>query len=383
MPQTIETANSVIRTDLQKVRRNIARIRNHIGPDVQIMYVAKSNGYGHGLFEPTFFMRDKCNIHYFATGMVSEAIDLRDAGLKDYLLIIGGINRSAIPAAVSYDLVPTIYETSIPALLSAEGRKVGKEIKVQIKIETGLNRLGVRPGEELGNLIETIKRLPNICVDGVFTHLAEDYTAKQPFTALQLSRFNEALDQLKKAGIKPRLISAAATGGCLHTPSSHYNMVRLAAMIFGYDITPDPPHNKLSLEPAMSWTTTVLSLRCVEAGERISYSPFVIPKRRTLVAILGFGMGDGYVHNLVTSDIEHNADVLINGKRARLLDLNMDQTFADVTDIPNIKIGDKVTIIGRDGEDEITTMELGRIGGTSSGHVCCSITGRPFRCCIY
>ena len=101
------------------------------------------------------------------------------------------------------------------------------------------------------------------------------------------------------------------------------------------------------------------------------------------MAILGFGMGDGYVHNLVTSDIEHNADVLINGKRARLLDLNMDQTFADVTDIPNVKIGDKVTIVGHDGEDEITTMELGRVGGTSSGHVCCSITGRPFRCCIY
>ena len=383
MPQSIETANSVIRVDLQKVKRNIQRIRNHIGPNVQIMYVAKSNGYGHGLFEPTFFMRDVCNIHYFATGMVSEAIDLRDAGLKDYLLIIGGINRSAIPAVVEYDLVPTIYENNIPKLLSDEGLRMEKKIKVQIKIETGLNRLGVRPGKELQNLIDTIKSLPNIHVDGVFTHLAEDYTAEQPFTALQLKRFDEAIAQLKQAGIQPRLISAAATGGCLHTPSSHYNMVRLAAMIFGYDITPDPPFNRLQLEPAMTWTTTVLSLRWVEAGEKISYSPFIIPKRKTLVAILGFGMGDGYVHNLVTSDIEHNADVLINGKRARLLDLNMDQTFADVTDIPNVKIGDKVTIVGHDGEDEITTMELGRVGGTSSGHVCCSITGRPFRCCIY
>ena len=382
MLQNLETANSVVATNMAKVGRNIERIRKLISKDTTLMYVAKSNGYGHGLVEPTLYMRDHFNIHHFATGMVSEALDLREAGLNDYLMLIGGISEKMVPYVIRYDLCPTVYENTLPVLLDKEAAKQGKKCHVHLKIETGLCRLGAKPGKELATLIDTVKSCPNLVVDGVSTHLAQDYTKDQSYSDMQLDRFDEAIAQVKAAGIQPLYCHAGATGGILNVPRTrNYSMVRIAALIFGYDITPSDPENRYGFEPAMEWTSTVMNLRTVEDGEKISYSPFIETKRKTVVAILGFGMGDGYIHELVTQDLEHNSYVLIRGKRAKLLDLHMDQTYADVTDIPGVTVGDTVTIVGKDGMEEITTMGLAKISGTSSGHICCSITGRPFRYC--
>ena len=378
MPQTIENANSVITVDLSKVKRNIERIRRHIGPDVKIMYTAKSNGYGHGLVVPTLYMRDHCGIRYFATGMLSEAVELREAGLKDFILVLGGIPYTGIPDFVSNDLVATVYEDTIPQALDAEAARQGKKVRVHIKIDPGLRRIGVRVGEELAHLIETLKSLPNLEIDGVFTHLANAYSLDKTFTNQQMAEFTQALEQLREAGIQPRLVHAANTAACVASPETYYDMVRLAALIFGYDISPGIP-NRLGLEPVIQWTAPILSVHWAEAGDNVSYYRFFTPKRRTKIAIVGFGMGDGYVRSLVTKDTEHNADVLIHGRRARILDLNVDVAYIDVTDIPDVKMGDTVTIIGKDGDDEITSMELGEVGGTSSGHICCAITSRPLR----
>lgn len=155
-------------------------------------------------------------------------------------------------------------------------------------------------------------------------------------------------------------------------------MVRVAALIFGYDISPGI-QNRLGLEPTMRWTSKILNVLWAEPGENVSYYRFFVPERQTKIAIIGFGMGDGYYRGLVTRDTAHNADVLIHGKRARLLDLNVDVAFADVTDIPDVAIGDTAVLVGQDGDDEITTIELGEKGGTSNGHICCSITSRPLR----
>ena len=196
-----------------------------------------------------------------------------------------------------------------------------------------------------------------------------------------MAEFTAALEQLRQAGIRPRLIHAANTAACVASPECYYDIVRLAALIFGYDISPGV-QNRLGLEPSLRWTSRVLNVLWAEEGENVSYYRFFVPKRRTKVAILGFGMGDGYVRSLVTRDTAHNGDVLIHGCRARLLDLNVDVAFADVTDIPDVKIGDEVVLVGRDGDQEITTMELGEKAGTSNGHICCSITSRPLRCYV-
>ena len=231
---------------------------------------------------------------------------------------------------------------------------------------------------QLAHLLDTLSQLPYLEIDGVYTHLANGYSLDKSFTHQQMGEFTQALDQLKAAGIRPRLIHAANTAACVASPECYYDVVRLAALIFGYDISPGIK-NRLGLEPAMRWTSKILNVLWAEEGENVSYYRFFVPKRRTKIAIIGFGMGDGYVRNLVTRDTEHNSDVLIHGKRARLLDLNVDVAFADVTDIPDVQIGDTAVLIGQDGDEEITSMELGEVGGTSNGHVCCSITSRPLR----
>ena len=378
MSGTLETANTVVTVDLAKVKRNIARIRSHIGPDVDIMYTAKSNGYGHGLIEPTLYMQRECGIHCFATSQLCEALELRAAGLQDFLLVMGGIPYSGVPAFVENDLVATVYEDTLPRALNEEAARQGKKVRVHIKIDTGLRRFGVKAGEQLAHLLDTLSQLPYLEIDGVYTHLANGYSLDKSFTHQQMGEFTQALDQLKAAGIRPRLIHAANTAACVASPECYYDVVRLAALIFGYDISPGIK-NRLGLEPAMRWTSKILNVLWAEEGENVSYYRFFVPKRRTKIAIIGFGMGDGYVRNLVTRDTEHNSDVLIHGKRARLLDLNVDVAFADVTDIPDVQIGDTAVLIGQDGDEEITSMELGEVGGTSNGHVCCSITSRPLR----
>ena len=160
MSYGLENANTVVTVDLGKVKRNIERIRNHIGPNVDIMYTAKSNGYGHGLIRPTLFMRDKCGIHCFATGQLSEALELRQAGLEDFILVLGGIPYSGVPAFVANDLVATVYEDTMPRALNEEAARQGKRVRVHIKIDTGLRRFGVQPGEQLAHLIETLQGLP-------------------------------------------------------------------------------------------------------------------------------------------------------------------------------------------------------------------------------
>ena len=157
MPLTRQNANSVIEVNLSKVKRNIEKIRKHLGSGVEILYTAKSNGYGHGLIEPTFFMQRECGIKYFSTGIIAEAIKLRDAGFNGYLLVMGGVPDSAIPDFVSYGFVATIYDCDFVRKLAAEARRQKKSIRAHIKIETGLNRLGVKPGEELNSFINSFK----------------------------------------------------------------------------------------------------------------------------------------------------------------------------------------------------------------------------------
>ncbi len=385
MLQTLETASSIIHVNLPALKRNIGRIRAHIGQNTEIMYVAKSNGYGNGIPVPVVYMRDHCAVRYFATSQIGEAMQLREAGITEgeFILVLSAVPFSAVPEFVRLGLVATVYDDSFALALSKEAVRQNKTVKVHIKIDTGLHRIGLAPGEPLARLLQTLKGLPNLEIDGVFTHLANAYSLDKSVTRAQQALFERALAQLSSAGIRPRMVHMANTAACVASPECYYDAVRLAALVFGHDISPGE-QNRLRLEPVTSWTCYVLNTMWVEAGESVSYYRYFVPKRRTRIALVSFGMGDGYIRAAVSQNIENNADVLINGCRARLIDLNFDQTFVDITDVPGeVNIGDVVTIFGRDGAEEITTAEIAARAGTSNGNVCAAITSRPFRHYIY
>lgn len=380
--QTLATASSVITVDLDKVERNIGRLRAHIGPKYDIMYVAKANGYGHGLITPTLFLAKHCGIQYISTSLLCEGLALRDAGYTGWLLVMGEVPYSGIRELLEQDMLATVYNIPYVRALSQEAVRQGKTAKLHVKIDTGLHRLGVRVGPQLEELMEEIKRLPNLEVEGAFTHLANAYDLDKTWTGNQTARFHQALDQLENMGVPIRIRHMANSAACVSSPETYFDLVRLAALVFGYDISPGVP-NRIGLEPSMRWTSRIMHLLEVDAGESISYYNCYIAPKKMKVAIASFGAADGYLKNLLKERNEDNMYVLIRGKRARIIDLAFDQTFLDATDLDDIALDDEVVIVGRDGDEEITTMMIADQAGVSNGHICSSIGARPLRHYIY
>lgn len=379
---SLATASSVLTIDLTKVERNIRRIRHHIGPRSEVMYVAKANGYGHGLIIPTLFMERQCDVHYFSVSLLCEALELRVAGLKGMLLVMGEVPYSGIADLVKNDITATLYNVEYAKALSAEAVKQGKTVNVHIKIDTGLRRLGVRVGQQLADLMTEVSRLSNLNVEGAFTHLANGYDLDKTWTHRQTAEYNAALTQLEEAGYCLKIRHMANTAGTVASPETYFDLVRVAALVFGYDISPGI-ENRLHLEPSITWTSRIMHILNVNPGESISYYNCYVAPKHMKVAIASFGMGDGYVRTLVSADPNSNMYVLVHGKRARIIDIAFDQTFLDVTEIDEIKLDDEITVIGSDGEEEITTMQLAERGHTSNGHICCSFSNRPYRHYIY
>ena len=379
---SLATASSVLTIDLAKVERNISRIRHHIGSQSEVMYVAKTNGYGHGLIVPTLFMERQCNVCYFSTGLLCEALELRAAGLKGMLLVMGEVPYSGIPELIKNNITATIYNVQYAKALSTEAVKQGKTVNIHIKIDTGLRRLGVRVGEQLADLMTVVGRLPNLYVEGAYTHLANGYDLDKTWTQRQTVEYNVALVQLEEMGYCLKLRHMANTAGAVASPETYFDMVRVAALVFGYDISPGI-ENRLHLEPSIKWTSRIMHILNVNPGESISYYNFYVAPKPMKVAIASFGMGDGYIRTLVSADACSNMYVLVHGKHARIIDIAFDQTFLDVTGIDEVKLDDEVTIIGRDREEEITTMQLAERIHTSNGHICSSFGNRPYRHYIY
>lgn len=369
-----EAYNSIITVDLKKIKRNIEKIKKHIGPGVELMITAKSNGYGHGLVAPCIYILKNCGIKKFATAMVSEAVQLREAGIDCFIMVLGGVPYQAIPTLVKHDLVAPAYDQEFLRLLSEKSLEQNKITKVHIKIDTGLKRLGVHLGTELQNLIDHIKTLKGVEVEGAYTHLACPDAEDQVFTYKQLDIFDKALEQIKNNGIELKYIHAANSDAVVRCRDTHYNLVRPAALWLGYDYT-----NALGLETAITWKTYVTNVLNVQEGESFSYFGKFVAKKRTKIAILGFGAGDGYVRDLITDDPSKNGKVIINGRKVPLLAMNMDQAYADVTGMEDVKINDEAYLLGKVGNEEITTVDLGEIAGTSNGHILCSIGSRPTR----
>lgn len=368
--------NSQIIVDLPIIKHNIELIRRHIGPDVDIMFVAKSNGYGHGLVGPAKYIYEHCGVNLLATSMVSEAIQLREAGVDGYILIMAGIPYAAIPAVIAYDLVVPAFDLEFLTLLSAAAVTAGKTVRAHLKVDTGLHRLGVTVGAQLADLISLLKTLDSIQVDGIYSHLANPREESQSVTNQQIALFDQAIEQVEAAGISLKYKHLASSDPTLLNKRTHYNLVRPAALCYGYN----DPSGILGVRPAITWKTFVADIREVEAGERFSYySNETVTSRRTRIAILGFGAGDGYVRNLVSPDPAKNGIVTIAGRHVPVLATNMDQAFVDITDVEGVRRNDPAYVLLHEGEGRILMDDLARIAGTSTGHIQCSLGARPER----
>lgn len=372
--------NSRLEINLDTIGKNIQKIRSYTGID--IIPVIKSNAYGFGTVGIARYLIRECGIRFLAVARIFEAAQIQDAGyMETGIMILGPVPDYSVPIAVDRGIEIPVFRKEGAKLLSEETARQGKKsVKAQLKIETGMNRIGVRPGRELDELLQYIRELRNIEIDGVYTHFATADQANRgsgnDFTREQFLLFCQALEQLHKAEIYPQYVHCCNTGATtwLKEAWKVTTHVRCGSLYLGYSSVQDD-WNPVGVEEPACWKTIIVNLRTIEPGESVGYGRVFIPKKPAKIATIGIGYGDGYIRRLA---INH-APVLISGVRCPFVGIAMDQSFIDVTGI-DCSIGGEVTLFGSDGHGhEISGLEIGHLMGETRLSMFTHITERAAR----
>lgn len=355
--------------NLNNFKKNIHVVRSLIPETCHIMAVVKANAYGIGAI-PASQAALEAGAEWLAVATPDEGVEILEALPGCNLLVLGPVTDKA--AEVLINLGASLTVTSIEGLLDANdaGKRLGKKGKVHIKIDTGMGRIGFRPGDELEQALDTVTRCDNLEVQGVFTHFAVADVDPE-YTETQLSRFDYGVNQLSKKGIRPRYVHAANSAGILAWPKSHYDLVRPGIMLYG--CYPNQSlADKAPLYPVLSLKARISHVKPVSAGMKIGYGITYETQGDTVIATVPIGYADGYRRAL-----SNKGWVLIGGKRYPIAGrICMDQLMVDVGEGNNVHPGDVVTLIGQDGEECVTLDEVANLVETITHEILTGITCR-------
>ncbi|MDO5116595.1 MAG: alanine racemase [Synergistaceae bacterium] len=346
--------------DLKKLKSNFEKIRARVGSDVEVIPILKGNAYGLGGVGLANFYAGTLGSKMIGVAHVREAVELRDAGISCELLVLGGAPFNNIPAAAAYSIQTAAYEREYVDLLDREAEKQGKIAEIQIKINTGLNRIGVKPGEELINFVRYIKTKPHIKVRGAFTHFAASHTADHSLTLGQFELFKQGISEVRACGVEMDYIHACNGCAAVWFSEAYCTAVRPGNLLFGYDNN-ENTENALGVEPAVTWRCFVTQLRTLRPGESVGYNRYFTAKEPLRAATISVGFGDGYYRPMLMG----KGYALINGKRCRFLATSMDQTWLEIDGVPNVALNNEVTLLGKDGDDELTVYDWRKFCGES------------------
>lgn len=358
--------------DLDAIAFNVQAIRRHVGPGVEIMPAVKANAYGHGAVQVSRAAL-QAGAARLAVHRVVEAVELRQAGIQAPVLVMGYCPPGDAPYIARWNLTPSLMTIETAQALSAAGSAAGRTIPVHIKVDTGMSRYGLMP-EEVLEFVRAVKMLPNLYVEGIFTHFATADSFDQTHTRGQLAVFNGVLAGLHNAGIDIPLPHAANSAALMTLPEAHFKAVRPGIAFYGM-----PPSSEWSppfeIRPALALKSRVCRVRRLPVGAGVSYGRTFVTQRETVAALVSVGYGDGF-HRVLSNQ----ARVLVRGQRAPVIGrVCMDQFVADVTDIPGVQLDDEVVLIGRQGAEQITAGEVARLAGTINYEVTCSLLPRVVR----
>lgn len=358
--------------DLDALRSNLAWLRHRLGPRTGILTVVKADAYGHGLKQiAALLMQSGTDV--FGVANLTEARHVRAVGRGWPVLMLGACLPAEVAAAVKDRIMPTISSLEEARRFALEARRQGCAVEAHVKIDTGMGRLGALPGEAVA-LAKQIARLPNLQISGLMTHFSavED---DAEFTARQRAAFADVLQALESDGVIVPHIHAANSGALLLEPDALFTLARPGLLVYG--IVP-PAKRKISsalkqhLRPALSWKSRVSLVREAPKGTPVSYGHTFVTPRRMRLAVITSGYGDGYMRAA-----SNRAAVLIGGRRCPVLGrVTMDQTVVDVSAVARVKAGDEAVLIGRQGREEITAIELAHWCGTIPWEVLTNITYR-------
>ena len=359
--------NTHVTIDLDAIVSNFTAIHKKAG--VPVLAVVKADAYGHGAIQVARKLQEKCAL--FGVSSMLEALELRKAGISTPILILGQIPTSAFATAIRENIRPSIFRYTDAVELSKTAQQMAMTAPFHLVVDTGMSRLGFQATEEDAQICANICALPAIKAEGLFSHFATADCADLTKARAQAERFAAFEQMLKDRGVSVPMRHMDNSAGIMSF-SEHYELVRAGIVLYGMYPSSEVDPKALPLTPALHWTSRVTHVKTLEAGREISYGGTFVTTGPTVVATVPVGYADGYRRAL-----SGKFYVLIHGKKAPILGrICMDQMMVDVTDIPDVAVGDRVTLVGTDGDMTITVEEISAAADSFNYEFVCGISRR-------
>ncbi len=357
--------------DLDAICSNINNTRKLLEAKTRLMVILKADGYGHGAVPIAKALSDMA-VDSFGVAILEEGIELRKAGIDKPILVLGYTPKGQYQKLVEYDITQTIFQYNTAKELSEEALRQGKTAKIHIKIDTGMSRIGFFDDTDSIEEVKKIAGLKGIEVEGIFSHFACADETDKTSANRQLKKFLDFTEELEKEGIHIPIKHIANSAAIIDIPEARLDMVRSGISTYGLYPSEDVKKDAIVLKPAMEIKSHVSYVKEVEAGVGVSYGSTYVTGRKTKIATIPVGYGDGYPRQLSSK-----GRVLIHGMSAPIIGrVCMDQFMVDVTDIPDVNQGDMVTLIGRDKDDFISVEEVANMSYSFNYEFICNVGKR-------
>ncbi|MBQ6886714.1 MAG: alanine racemase [Lachnospiraceae bacterium] len=368
-----EYARGYLEIDLDRIRRNMDNMKANLDEKTKMIGVIKTDGYGHGAVPIAAELEPLEYMYGFAVATVEEAHILRMAGVKKPILILGYTFPYSYPTLVKEEIRPTVFREDTLKELSEVAVSLNTKIKVHIKLDTGMSRIGVLPDESGFQFVEKALQTEGIEVEGIFTHFATSDYADKRYAYEQLEKFQKfCLEAEERFHINFAVKHCSNSAGIIEMREANMDVVRAGITLYGLSPSDEVEKDIVKFEPALSFKSTIVYVKTIPAGTAVGYGRTYIADKERTIATIPLGYGDGYPRGM-----SNKGYVLIHGKRAPIIGrVCMDQFMVDVTDIPGTAVNDEVTLIGTDGAETITMEEIGEVSGRFNYELACNLGKR-------
>ena len=359
--------------DLDAVIYNMEQMKNNISPDTKIMGIIKADGYGHGAIMIGKELENLDYVFGYGVATAEEALILREYGLKKPILILGYTFPYCYEDLINNEIRPTVFKADMLSDIANCAARLGKRAKIHIKVDTGMGRIGIYPDNAGLEFIKETLSYDYIDIEGVFTHFARADEKDKTSVNGQIDQISQFLYRIEKElGYKIPIKHCSNSAGIIELREANMDMVRAGISLYGLWPSDEIRRDIISLKPVLSLKSHIVYIKQVEKGTPVSYGGTYVTKENTRIATIPIGYSDGYPRGL-----SNKGYVLIHGKKAPILGrVCMDQFMVDVNNIPEAAEGDEVTLIGRDGDKQLTMEELGDISGRFNYELACGLSKR-------